>query len=72
MRDSATTTPVVADGQPAPPGGVLGEYRQRKLTLAQLIGELMTIARERHDEERTAHLQTILRVVGHRELARPW
>lgn len=60
MTDSATTTPVAADGQPARVGGVLGEYRQRKLTLAQLIGELMTIARERHDDEREAAARDLL------------
>lgn len=32
--------------------GVLGEYRRRKLVLAELLQELMTIAHERHDDER--------------------
>lgn len=55
-----STTPVAAGGQPAQAGGVLGEYRQRKLALAQLIGELMTIARERHDDERERDARDLL------------
>ena len=42
-------------GAPAPGSNgadALGEYRQRKLALAELIQALMTIAHERHDDER--------------------
>ncbi|HTZ63340.1 MAG TPA: dynamin family protein [Solirubrobacteraceae bacterium] len=66
---SATTAPAVdpprtSDGPPITPidprttanghGGALGEYRRRKLALAEPIRELMTIAHERHDDEREA------------------
>jgi len=33
-------------------GGALGDYRRRKLELAELIRALMTVAHERHDDER--------------------
>ena len=52
----ALTVRVGADGH----GGALGEYRQRKLVLAELIQQLMTIARERRDEEREASTRGVL------------
>ena len=40
--------------------GALGEYRRRKLLLAELLQELMTIARERHDDEREGASREVL------------
>lgn len=53
----------LATAEPAsagPPGGPLGEYRQRKLALAELIRESMTLAHERHDEQREGSARELL------------
>jgi GTPase SAR1 family protein len=41
-------------------GGALGEYRQRKLGLAELIRALMHLAHERHDHEREGNARKLL------------
>ncbi|HTU78557.1 MAG TPA: dynamin family protein [Solirubrobacteraceae bacterium] len=55
MSNNDTATPARALGLPTTTdghGGALGEYREHKLALAEMIRALMTIAHERHDDER--------------------
>lgn len=57
---SVPTTPVATGGSPPTAGGVLGEYRERKLALAELIRALMTVEHERHDEQRAGNARELL------------